>query len=174
MRWPAVLAVLLLVGVGAARAEDYLSREGFLSMAFAGAAPEQQTLWLTGAMRERAQERLGLAPASLRVRYWRLGERTAWILEEIGKEQPITLGVVVRARHIEELRVLAFRESRGGEIRYPFFTDQFRGVGLAERGRLDRGIDGITGATLSVRAVDRAARLALWLDREAASDVAAR
>ena len=58
---------------------------------------------------------------------------------------------------------MAFRESRGWEIRHDFFTAQYRGLGLAADGALSREVDGITGATLSVRAVNRAARLALWL-----------
>jgi hypothetical protein len=62
--------------------------------------------------------------------------------------------------------VLAFRESRGWEIRYPFFTDQFSGLTLAPDGYLSKPIDGITGATLSVRAVERVTRLALWLNAQ--------
>lgn len=167
MRLVSALAwLVLLAGTGHACAEDYLGRDEFLALAFPAGVPAQKTLWLTDAARQRAGQSIGLVPASLRVRYWSAAERSAWILEEIGKEQPITLGFVVAAGRIEELRVLAFRESRGGEIRHAFFTNQYRGVGLDERGRLDQSIDGITGATLSVRAVDRAARLALWLDRE--------
>jgi Na+-translocating ferredoxin:NAD+ oxidoreductase RnfG subunit len=37
---------------------------------------------------------------------------------------------------------------------------------LATDGYLSDSIDGITGATLSVRAVERVARLALWLDMQ--------
>ena len=40
----------------------------------------------------------------------------AWILEEIGKSKPITMGFVVNAGAIEITRVLVFRESRGWEI----------------------------------------------------------
>lgn len=167
------VAVLLLAAT-AARAEDYLDREQFLALAFPGTVAEQRTLWIDGAMRERAQQTLGIAPANLRVRYWAAGERSAWILEEVGKEQPITFGVVVSRHRIEELRVMAFRESRGWEIRHPFFTNQYTGVGLGGDGALDRSIDGITGATLSVRATSRVARLALWLDAQAEAAVAAR
>jgi Na+-translocating ferredoxin:NAD+ oxidoreductase RnfG subunit len=59
--------------------------------------------------------------------------------------------------------VLEFRESRGWEVRYPFFTDQFVEAKLDQNERLDRNIDGITGATLSVNAVTRIARIALFL-----------
>jgi hypothetical protein len=168
MRLPAALALLvLLAGTGTARAEDYLGREQFLALAFAGAAPQAKTLWVDAALRERAVAALGFAPGNLRVRYWALGESTAWILDEIGKDQPITFGIVVDRHRISAMHVMAFRESRGWEIRYPFFSGQFAGAALATDGALDRGIDGITGATLSVRASTRAARLALWLDAAA-------
>ncbi|MCV6604514.1 MAG: FMN-binding protein, partial [Porticoccaceae bacterium] len=69
---------------------------------------------------------------------------------------------------IEQVKILEFRESRGWEVRYPFFTKQFIGVGLAhkKRYRLDSHIDGITGATLSVRAVKKVATLALFFHRQ--------
>ena len=178
MRSRAVLRALALAGVLAlpagASAEEYLGREELLALAFPGLTPVPHTLWLSDALRERARSEVGLMPSTLRVRYWQAGARTAWILEEIGKEQPITLGIVVDAGHITDLRVMAFRESRGWEIRHEFFTRQFAGVGLDESGRLDRPIDGITGATLSANATDRAARLALWLARQADTRAATR
>jgi hypothetical protein len=67
---------------------------------------------------------------------------------------------------MELLRVLEFRESRGWEVRYPFFTDQFGGIGLRPDLQLDRPIDGISGATLSVRALKKLARLALYLTQQ--------
>ena len=60
--------------------------------------------------------------------------------------------------------MLVYRESRGDEVRYPRFTGQFTGAGLNSRQELDRGIDVISGATLSVNALTRLARLALYLD----------
>lgn len=104
---------------------------------------------------------LGHAFGSLRVRYWFNGETSAWILDEIGKELPITIGVAVAQGAIRDVRILEFRESRGWEVRFPFFTDQFREATLRDDGRLDRKIDNITGATLSVKAVTRIARVAL-------------
>lgn len=173
--WCRRAAVLLALCVsGLAAAEEYLGREQFLAEAFAGAQPEVKTLWLTSALKAQAEHALGLAPMALRVRYWRVGERTAWILEEIGKEQPITLGVVIEQHRIERVRVMAFRESRGWEIRHDFFTAQYRGLALERDGALSREVDGITGATLSVRAVNRAARLALWFDARTESGLAAR
>ena len=73
-------------------------------------------------------------------------------------------GIVVDDGRIERVKVLVFRESRGWEVRHDFFTDQFRQVSLTEDRELDRHIDSISGATLSVHAITRLARLALFLD----------
>ncbi|WP_069472977.1 FMN-binding protein [Candidatus Marithrix sp. Canyon 246] len=72
-----------------------------------------------------------------------------WILEEIGKKKPITTGIVINKGRIERFKVLIFRETRGWEVCYPFFTNQFKGNSLNNFSH----IDGISGATLSVRAL---------------------
>ncbi len=77
--------------------------------------------------------------------------------------KPITTGLAVDDGAIERIRVLVYRESRGWEVRYDFFTAQFIGARLDGDARLDRRIDGISGATLSVRALTNLARLALYL-----------
>ena len=64
-----------------------------------------------------------------------------------------------------DVKVLIFRESRGWEVRYPFFTDQFKGATLVTDNNLDRKIDGITGATLSVNALTKLGRIALLLHK---------
>jgi FMN-binding domain len=154
----AVLAALL----SDAGAEDvYLAPESFVAEAFP-AVPKPSVLWLTPPLQAAATSILGHPPRNLRQRFWSDGNRSAWILEEIGKEEPITAGFVVRNGRIEQARVLIYRESRGGEIRYTGFLKQFAGVGLAADRRLDHPIDGISGATLSVGAMDRMARLALF------------
>jgi len=166
----ALLAIIasLCVGLGAAsavavEAGRYLETDAFLASAFPAGVPESRTLWIRGELRQSLEAVLGHPFASLRVRGWYDGVTSAWILDEIGKELPITIGVTVAAGEIREVRILEFRESRGWEVRYPFFTDQFRDARLADSAELDRRIDGITGATLSVNAVTRVARVALLL-----------
>ena len=72
---------------------------------------------------------------------------------------------MVSGGQVERVRVLVFRESRGGEVHREAFTRQYEEVALDDRNLLDRNIDGITGATMSVSAVNRQVRLALYLDR---------
>lgn len=134
-------------------------------------APEQKSLWLTPELKETASEILGRRVRGIRVRYWTNGENTAWIMEEIGKELPITIGIIVNGSkeesYIEQVKILAFRESRGWEVRYPAFTTQYQNVKITPELKLDQHIDGITGATLSVRAVTKVARLALFYHQQA-------
>lgn len=156
-----VIATVVTVSVAFA-ADVYLAPAAFLESAFDGDVPAARRLWLTGPVKTRVRDILGHDLGSLRIRYWQRGERTAWILEEIGKDQPITTGLVVDAGHLSDVQVLIYRESRGWEVRYPAFTDQFKGAVLDDGMRLDRHIDGITGATMSVDALTRLARLALY------------
>lgn len=149
----------------------YLERGEFLQQAFDGPVPEPDAIWLTGEMQASVREILGHDYPGLRIRYWVRGDRSAWILEEIGKERPITTGFVVDDQRLVAVRVLIFRESRGWEVRYPYFTEQFENAGLAPDGKLDRRIDNITGATLSVNAIRRLARLALFLNRTRKSGI---
>ena len=122
-------------------------------------------IWPDSGLKAQIRDILGHEYTGLRIRYWKQDDRTAWILDEIGKEKPITTGIVVNQGRIERVRVLVFRESRGWEVRHAFFTDQFDNAALKTGSELDRTIDNISGATLSVRAVTRLARVALLLDQ---------
>jgi len=130
-----------------------------------GSKPAPKALWLTRDIQAQAAAILGHPPAQLRQRYWSDSHRNVWILEEIGKEELITAAFVVVDGRIDHVRVLVYRESRGQEVRTPSFLKQFKEAKLAPGGRLDREIDGIAGATLSVAAMERMARLALFFDR---------
>lgn len=161
-RWLAFVT-LAAVAASATAATTFLEPEAFVAQAFAGEPPEPQTLWLVGALGERASAILGHPPARLRERYWRRGQRTVWILEEIGKERPITVGWIIEGGEIADATVLIYRETRGWEVRFPYFIEQFLGAFLAQDDRLSATIDNVTGATLSVNAMRKMGRLALLL-----------
>ncbi len=157
------LCVLLSLSSLALAESIYQEPNAFLEEVFATQVPEPKMLWLTGERKQAVHNLLDHDYGSLRIRYWGNAERSAWILDEIGKEHPITTGIVVKDGKIELVRVLIFRESRGWEVRYPFFTDQFQQATLTTEQQLDRSIDNISGATLSVRALTKLARMALYL-----------
>ncbi len=169
MNWrPRRSLALLTLALGAAGAglvhgEVYQEPDAFVAEVF-GSKPAPKVLWLTRDLQAQAAAILGHAPAQLRQRYWSDSHKSVWILEEIGKEELITAGFVVVDGRIDHVRVLVYRESRGQEVRYPSFLKQFREAKLARDNTLDRRIDGIAGATLSVGAMERMARLALFFD----------
>ena len=162
-----ILAYICLVNTAAA--DVYQEPSAFIEEAFSGDPPPPARVWITKGLRDQASAVLGHSPAALRYSYWRRGERTVWVLDEIGKEQPITAGFIIDGGRVTAVRVLIFRETRGWEIRYPFFTDQFTGIMLDPNNRLDGKIDGISGATLSVNALVRLTSLALLLNRHVTS-----
>lgn len=162
------LLLMLLVFLGATQVEArgiYEQPEAFLARIFANQVPEPSALWLTGELKQQVKQILGHEPYRLRERYWKDGQQSVWILEEIGKTKPITIGFVISEASIKDVKVLIFRESRGWEIRHGFFSDQYLGAQLDADTKLDRHIDGVSGATLSVNAMTKLSRLALLLDR---------
>ncbi len=164
-RWIVLLLALSLLAWPAAWAKGtYQEPADFIKEVFNGQVPPPQTLWVTQEVAQGAEKILGHPLRLLRVHYWAVGPRSAWVLEEVGKEQPITTGVVIDAGKVSQMRVLIYRENRGEEVRQPFFLDQFKGAGLQDGDELDKHIDGVSGATLSTRALTKLARLALFLD----------
>lgn len=143
----------------------YQTQESFLAEVFLEDIPKPQIIWPDKILSKKIKDILGHKYKSLRIRYWKKDNRTAWVLNEIGKEKPITTGFVINNQKIELVRILIFRESRGWEVRHDFFTEQFNQASLKQNMKLDTSIDNISGATLSVRAVTKLSRLALLLDQ---------
>ena len=160
--WISVLLFSISVSVFARGV--YQSDQDFLAQAFNNIIPKSKVIWIKGDLRQTISDILGHNYNGLRIRYWQQGQRSAWVLEEIGKTEPITFGIVINNGEVEKVVVLAFRESRGDELHYPAFTQQFKQVQL-EDNKLNRHIDGISGATLSVRAMTAVVELALYLEQ---------
>lgn len=171
MRLMRVLLLSLAFWIAPVHADRvYQQPDAFVSEAFAGQVPAPAVLWLTGDLKAEVRAILDHDYPALRLRYWGQDKRSVWVLEEIGKELPITVGIVVENNRIAQMRVLVFRESRGWEIVSPAFIRQYLGATLKtpqgnKAPQLDRGIDGISGATLSVRALSKLSRMALLLHR---------
>jgi len=152
-----VASSLALAQVG-----TYQTMDSFLSETFVE-TPSNETLWLNDEVRAELSAALDRQYRGLRIRYWRSGARTAWVLNEIGKERPITIGIAVEQDKIVAVSILEYRESRGGEVKLASFRRQFVDAGLNQKGKLDKRVQGITGATMSVRTLNRSATAALKL-----------
>ncbi|MBI2336640.1 MAG: FMN-binding protein [Deltaproteobacteria bacterium] len=88
----------------------------------------------------------------------------ALIDEEIGKVEPITFVTLISPEGIiQQVEIMVYRESHGGEVAQLRFLNQFRGKTLVGDLRLNQGIRSITGATLSAKALVTGTRRALIL-----------
>lgn len=145
--------------------EIYISQEDYLKKAFAQDIPPKPfVIWIKSDVKETVTEILGHPYHQLRLKYWEKAGKTVWILNEIGKEKYITTGITINTQaQIENVTVLAFRESRGWEVKHDFFTQQFIKIMKQKDTQLNQPIDGITGATLSVNALKVQTRMALYL-----------
>ena len=159
-----ILTLVLFATPGVNAGGVYQEPTDFIEQIFENKPPKAKVLWLDKDLKTQITEILDHKYNALRIRYWQQDKRTAWVLEEIGKEKLITAGIVINNQTIEQVKVLVFRESRGWEVRHDFFTDQFKQAGIEENNRLDKTIDNISGATLSVRAIRKLATIALLLD----------
>lgn len=172
------LFIAVLSGAGSVSAQIgvHATLDEVLTKAFSDAESEYKTLWLQNSVKERFEHDLGFEISGLRARYWQSKNRTLWILDEIGKEYPITFAYIIDSiptseshdSQISSAIIMEYRESRGGEIRHDFFRRQFNDIRL-DGNQLNQKIDGITGATLSVWAMEKTAKTALWLHKEALS-----
>lgn len=141
----------------------YLAPDDFLRQTF-NEIPQPALLWLDNNAQVKITAALGHRYPQARLHYWRVGNKTAWVLDEVGKEYPITAGFIVVDNRIERAQVLVYRESRGEEIRLAAFLRQFIDATF-DGTKLSKKIDGITGATLSVDAMRRMAQTALVLNQ---------
>jgi hypothetical protein len=156
------LVLILFSSTSRSQVGVYQTLDSFLAENF-DTPPNNETLWLNDEIRSELSGVLDRDYRGLRIRYWRDDVRTAWILNEIGKERPITSGIVVEHGKIVAVSVLEYRESRGGEVQLASFRRQFIDASLNNKGKLDHRIDGVTGATMSVRTLNRSAVAALKL-----------
>lgn len=149
---------------------EYQKPDEFINQVFDNQPPKAEVLWLDTELKKQMADILDHAYQGLRIRYWKHDDagakKSVWILDEIGKEKPITTGIVINNGQIELVKVLVFRESRGWEVRHDFFTNQFKTTRLKDSNELDQHIDNVSGATLSVRAVEKLAKIALLLDQK--------
>lgn len=168
--WRLIIILLALCSmstlVSAASEKGQSASKQFLHSVFNDVVPSARVLLLSDKDRQALAGIFKHPLAFKRVRYWQRGDQTVWVLNEVGKHKRITAGFWLSGRVIKQAKVLAFRESRGWEIKYPYFLKQYKGLSLTADNALNQGVDGISGATLSVRAMSKMARMALYLNQK--------
>jgi len=88
----------------------------------------------------------------------------AVVTNEYGKYRPITMMIGVTPEFkVKGVRILVYRENRGGEVKRKRFLYQYRGKSLDDPIRINRDIINISGATISVRGVNAGVRKILTI-----------
>lgn len=166
LTWMAVCLLGLASSFPVLARGTYFTLDQIQQDVFPEATPAaSKALWLKPEQKQAIASVLQRPFHKARIKYWHGGDRNLWVLSEIGKEKPITFAVITRGGVLERIEVMAFREVRGDEIRMPAYTAQFREQTLTTEKELSNSVDGISGATYSVRSMKKVAKLALLLDR---------
>ncbi len=157
--------LVIFISIKANSKEIYQTPNYFLQEIFLGNVPKQKVIWLDKSQKEQIKKGINQKYLVTRIKYWKKKEKIIFILEDIGKSKPITTAFILENNVLEKVKILIYRESYGWEVKYPFFTDQFKEVFLQSNGKLSKRINNISGATLSSNALIRMAKLALYLTK---------
>lgn len=165
-----LVAVTLLTGSATAHAKTLERAEDALKRLFPNAGVEQKNILLSEVERKTAGELLGKPVDQALVTLFRItteqGQHmTAYLDAHHVRTLPETLMVSVDEKGtIHSVDVLAFREPTEYMPRRAWY-DQFSGKGFTRHLQLNRGIQGVTGATLTGRATVKATRKLLCIHR---------
>lgn len=166
------LLILPLISLSALAKGVYQKPAVFVNKAFDGEPPPVQVYSYGEADLPVVADILARQVKQGRARYWLQDGRSVWVLQHIGKTKPITAGFIVEDNKIVRTKVLVFKETRGWEIRFKYFTEQFINNRIDESHRLTDSVDNVSGATMSVRAMKKMARLALYLHQQVTDNTA--
>lgn len=87
--------------------------------------------------------------------------------EEIGKFRPITSIVMVGLDgKVKDVAVMVYRESHGADVKRKRFLHQYKGKGVKDPIRINRDIASVSGATISVHAMNAQVRKVLHVIHE--------
>ena len=141
-----------------------LAPEVLVQKHFSDDPPAPTLLSVKGDSAKLATQILGAPYPLATVQYWRRGNQTLWVLAARGKTHVFTTGFLVEDKKIVATEIIAYHGARGRGVLSKRFTRQFLGLSLKRGDRLSKRVHGITGATISSKAMINTARLALAWD----------
>ncbi|MHB9108406.1 MAG: FAD:protein FMN transferase [Armatimonadota bacterium] len=167
----AVWAAILLAGLAllpcSAGAKEYLSKKEALKLAFKDAEVVEQKVTARKEQLEQIRKLAGIKTLPPEFSYFQgtlKGKTTGFAIidDVIGKTHPITYLLAVEPDGtVAMVEIMAYRESRGGEVRQKSFLKQFKGKTIKDKLRMREDIKHIAGATLSCRSVTDGVRIQL-------------
>lgn len=167
--FPGALACCLLILCGTAAAQVFLSQEAALERAFADAdTVERHTLFLADSSVAQLSARARTPIESPIVVYY-TGRRDGAILGHaffetrvVRTKEAVVMTVISPDATVESVTVLAFFEPMD-YLPIPRWLERFTGKALDDRLVPGQGVDAVSGATLTTRAISDMVRRALVL-----------
>ena len=154
----------ILFSVSVSASDEILKRDNFLKSSLGvSTVPMHSYVILKDDIESGVSKILGDSYHLPVIKYWKVGNKIAFVLEAIGKHEFITTGFVVENNQISDVKVLVYRENYGYEIKYDYFLDQIKGNKTQANGKLVKRLANISGATLSVNSMRRLSKLSLFL-----------
>lgn len=160
MRKLLLIAFALMVALGTARAERYLTIVEAQKLCFPDATRfEEKLLRYTREQSRAVEKKSGMKMPARSNRMWlahgREGVAGVMVLDQvIGKHELIDYVVAITPEGaVRQIEILEYRESHGGEIRGAKWRAQFRGKTSDASLKLNKDIYNISGATMSCRHV---------------------
>jgi Na+-translocating ferredoxin:NAD+ oxidoreductase RnfG subunit len=160
--------LLLLVALGTARAERYLTIAEAQKLCFPQATSfEERTVRATSDQMRAIEKETGvkMPPGGNRIWLAHEGEKLAGVLfldHVVGKHELIDYVVAITPDgKVRQIEILEYRESHGAQIRSAKWRAQFRDKTANAPLRLNKDIYNISGATMSCRHVTEGVRRVL-------------
>lgn len=166
----AACVLLAAAASGPAAGKTLMTADEALALAYPGCRVERATAYLTEEQREEAERLSGGEVRSAVVHPYRVrcGDRAAgtayFDVHRVRTLEETLMVALDAAGRVLRVEVLSFREPQEYLPRDLWYR-QFDGEALSPELDLDRGIRGVTGATLTGRATTKAVRRVLALHR---------
>ena len=159
-----VLIIGIILNITVSASDEILKRDNFLKSSLGvSTIPMHSYIILKDDIESGVSKILGDSYHLPVIKYWKVDNKIAFVLEAIGKHEFITTGFVVENDEISDVKVLVYRENYGYEIKYDYFLNQIKGNKIQNNGKLVKRLANISGATLSVNSMRRLSKLSLFL-----------
>ena len=159
-----VLIIGIILNITVSASDEILKRDNFLKSSLGvSTVPMHSYIILKDDIESGVSKILGDTYHLPVIKYWKVDNKIAFVLEAIGKHEFITTGFVVENDEISDVKVLVYRENYGYEIKYDYFLNQIKGNKIQKNGKLVKRLANISGATLSVNSMRRLSKLSLFL-----------
>lgn len=152
--------------------QTYLTEKQALDLIFKDLSVEKNQITISPEQKKVIQKKLKRKIKESSVSYY-VGKKNgadtmyAWILDEQGKDFPITFIVGINKNiSVEEVAIMVYREKRGSTVKGKRFLNQFKNKTTADPVEIDNDIIHVTGATISSWSVSAGVKKALIFTEE--------